>query len=95
MTEAARLELAVEADGLGQRQARAWERARRRDLLWQVLLPFAVVVPLLLAWELYAQSQANPFLPGPSDVLAALPTVLTGPVLEGFIATNVAMLQGT
>jgi NitT/TauT family transport system permease protein len=95
VTEAARrLELAVETDSLGQRQTQAWERARKRDVLWQLTLPFAVVVPLLLLWEVYARIQANPFLPGPTDVLAALPSVWTSEVLEGFLLTNVAMIQG-
>jgi NitT/TauT family transport system permease protein len=95
VTDAARqLELTVDADGLGQRSEQAWEQARRRDVLWQLALPFAVVAPLLAGWELYTIALNNPFVPGPSDVAAALPAVLTADVVNGFVATNVAMVQG-
>jgi ABC-type nitrate/sulfonate/bicarbonate transport system permease component len=95
MTDAARsLELTVDADGLGRRRQLAWQHERRRDLLLQLLLPFTVIGPLLVGWELYARGLDNPFVPGPTDVLRALPEVLTAEVLEAFVVTNVAMIQG-
>jgi NitT/TauT family transport system permease protein len=63
-------------------------------VLWQLVLPFAVILPLLAGWELYTLSLGNPFVPGPIDVATALPAVLTAEVLDGFITTNAALTQG-
>jgi ABC-type nitrate/sulfonate/bicarbonate transport system permease component len=89
-----RISLSVDADGIGRRAEQSWRQAARRDVTWQIVLPFVVIVPILVGWEIYARRLNNPFVPGPTDVLAAIPSVLTLDVLGAFVATNIAMLQG-
>ena len=91
---AKQLEFTADGDELGRRVEASWRRAARRDVMWQILLPFAVGIPLMLGWELYARSLNNPFVPGPTDVVAAIPNVLGGELVGAFVVTNVAMLRG-
>jgi ABC-type nitrate/sulfonate/bicarbonate transport system permease component len=55
----------------------AWRTARRRDLVWQLLLPVAVIIPVALVWQLAALRPGNLLLPTFTDFVATVGRLLT------------------
>lgn len=75
-------------------------RHRRRSLgsqahLSRLLLPLAVGVGLMAAWQVYATAQGNFLVPTTVQIVATLPAILTSPdVWRGLLESGFSMLVG-
>lgn len=71
-----------------------WLKERVRRSL-KVLLPVAVALFAMVAWQVYATRQANFLIPSTVQILATIPSLLVSPnVWSGLLESGFAMIAG-
>lgn len=84
---------ALPGDTRDQELAAASRRDRRRDLVWQVVLPVVVVVPTALLWQWAALRPGNLLLPSFTAFAAATGHLLAGqPFWAALVTSESALL---
>lgn len=80
------------ADAGEQSLLRSWRRARRRDLLWRIFLPLAVIVPVALIWQWAALRPGNLLLPTFTSFVTRSVQLLFGRAFWGALVTSESAL---